>query len=138
MPGSHCDVKEPPSAPDDRDFAELAAVFADLPNLRQRAFLAGFVAARGIRAAEGLSGVSRWSHYEWMSKDPLYAERFRLAKQMIADDFEGEAHRRAFVGVDTPVVYRGEITAAYKRYSDALAIFVLKAMKPEVYNRRRG
>ena len=125
----------PELAPDDRELAELGAVFADLTNRRQRAFLAGFVVAKGVNGAERLSGVARWSHYKWMRDDALYRERFKLVKEIIADDMEEEVFRRAFFGSDTPVVYRGEITAWYKTYSDALAIFALKAMKPEVYNR---
>jgi hypothetical protein len=128
----------PPEAADsDNEIAELRAVFADLIHRRQRAFLAGFVVAKGVNGAERLSGVRRWSHYNWMREDPLYCERFELAKTMLADDAEEEILRRALFGADTPVVYRGEITAWYKSYSDALMIFALKALKPEVYRAGR-
>src|SRR5262249_5604332 len=33
----------------------------------------------------------------------------------------------------TPVIYRGKITGYYKSYSDALAMFMLKGLKPAVY-----
>jgi hypothetical protein len=54
---------------------------------------------------------------------------------MIADHFEAEIWRRAFHGVDMPLHWRGEITAWTKSYSDTLAVFALRALKPEAYRR---
>jgi hypothetical protein len=34
-----------------------------------------------------------------------------------------------------PLHWRGEITGWYKAYSDALALFAMRALKPEVYRR---
>jgi hypothetical protein len=127
--------RPPEAAPDEQALAALAECFADLDNHRQRAFLAGFVAAMSVHGAARLSGVDRSCHYDWMSKDGRYAERFERARQMIADHFEAEIWRRAFVGVDTPLHWRGEITAWYKTYSDALTVFAMRALKPEVYRR---
>lgn len=50
---------------------------------------------------------------------------------------EDEAHRRAFDGVDEPVFYKGEDCGAVKKYSDTLAIFLLKAHAPEKYRERQ-
>jgi hypothetical protein len=91
------------------------------------------VQSLGIRSAARLSGVSRQSHYEWLRDDPLYAEHFECAKEMLADSAEEEICRRAYRGYDTPVIYRGKITEYYKSYSDALAMFMLKGIKPAVY-----
>jgi hypothetical protein len=77
--------------------------------------------------------VSRQSHYEWLRDDPLYREHFERAKRMLADSAEEEVCRRAYRGYDTPVIYRGKITGYYRSYSDALAMFMLKGMKPAVY-----
>ncbi|HEY6198149.1 MAG TPA: hypothetical protein VI231_06055 [Candidatus Binatia bacterium] len=129
------EVVNPPaaSAPDDKEIASLRALFADLSNRRQRAFLAGFLAGESLKRAEDLADVSRWCHYQWMKSDALYRERFRLAKTILTDEAEEEAYRRAFLGYDAPVVYGGKITAWYKSYSDALAQFLLKGMRPEIY-----
>jgi hypothetical protein len=123
---------------DDKEgMAELLAIFADVSNLNQRAFLAAFLVTKGVRRAERLSGLTHWSHYHWMKTDPLYRRRFELVKRILTDEAEEEAYRRAFLGCDTPIVYRGKVTDSYKRYSDALAILLLKGFKPEVYRAHR-
>ncbi|HEY1267199.1 MAG TPA: hypothetical protein VGH16_08065 [Candidatus Binatia bacterium] len=113
--------------------AEFHDLFREVINHRQRAFLAAYVQSLGIRSAARLSGVSRQSHYEWLRDDPLYREHFERAKRMLADSAEEEVCRRAYRGYDTPVIYRGKITGYYKSYSDALAMFMLKGMRPAVY-----
>jgi len=138
MPHSRRQCKKPPTpADDDRPLAELGEICADLTNRRQRAFLAGFAGAGGLSGAERLSGVSRWSHYKWMREEPVYRSRFRLARAIVADDAEEEIYRRAFLGVETPIIYRGKIRGWHKSYSDALAMFWLKAMRPGVYRDNR-
>ncbi len=54
-----------------------------------------------------------------------------MAEQIAADFMEDEIHRRAFDGFDHPVTYEGRITATYKDYSDNLAMFRLKKVRPE-------
>jgi len=49
---------------------------------------------------------------------------------------EDEVHRRAFEGVDKPVTFQGVITDTYKECSDTLAMFLLKAHRPEKYRDR--
>jgi len=117
--------------------AELLATFADVSNRNQRAFLAAFIVTKGVRRAERLSGITHWSHYHWMKTDPLYRGRFELVRRILTDEAEDEAYRRAFLGYDTPVVHRGKTTGYYKRYSDALAMLLLKGFKPEVYRAHR-
>ena len=122
-----------PQAAVDEEFAALLAALADVTNLHQRAFLAGFVVGKGIKAAERLSGVNSKSHYGWLETDTRYCERFQLARTMLADMGEEEAYRRAFSGYDTPVIHRGKIKSWYKSYSDSLAMFLLRGMKSRVY-----
>src|SRR6185295_413164 len=118
----------------DQAFAELLAEFADVTNWRQRAFLAGYVLAGGVTGAQRLSGIDWKSHYNWLDNEPLYGERFELVKRFLADAAEEEAYRRAFVGYETGS-RRGKRHSPHKSYSDALAIFLLKGMKPNVYGR---
>ena len=124
----------PKKAEKDQAFAELLVEFADVTNWRQRAFLAGFVLGKGLSGAHRLSGVHWKSHYRWLDNDPLYCETFQLAKRVLADLGEEEAYRRAFTGYET-ITQRGKIRSSTKSYSDALAIFLLKGMKPDVYGR---
>jgi hypothetical protein len=68
-----------------------------------------------------------------LRRDKTYASAFEQAKQIAADHFEDEIYRRGFEGYDHPVIYQGKITANYTEYSDTLAIFALKGMRPENY-----
>jgi recombinational DNA repair ATPase RecF len=52
---------------------------------------------------------------------------------MSGDRAEDEVYRRAFEGFDHPVSYEGEITTTYKAYSDNLAMFFLKGLRPDRY-----
>jgi len=113
--------------------AEFRGLFREVINHRQRAFLSGYVQSCGIRSAARLSGLSRQSHYEWMRDDPLYREHFRRAKEIIADAVEEEVHRRARLGYETPIIYRGKITGYYQSYSDQLLTLLVKAVRPEIY-----
>lgn len=138
MPRRTTKAQKPPRppAPKDEFLRELREVFAGLDNRHQRAFLAGFARGRGVCEAERLSGVTRVSHNKWLREAPRYRECFALVRLMLADDAEEEAYRRAFKGVETPIVYRGKIRGWTRSYSDALAMFMLKGMKPEVYGRQ--
>ena len=120
-------------AGDDEDLAETRKIFAELDNPHQRAFLAGYVRAKGIRRAERLSGVCRNAHYTWMKQDDRYAECFREARRIVADDAEEEVFQRAFHGFYLPIIYGGKIKGWYKGYSDALAMFVLRGLKRGIY-----
>ena len=134
-PPEHAAPPEPDRAAMAAELEELRKVFADVENPYQRAFLAAFIVTRGVARAARLAAVERSAHYHWMKRDDGYRERFELARAMIADEAEAEVWRRAFQGVDTPLHWRGEITAWYKTYSDALAVFAMRALKPEVYRR---
>lgn len=48
---------------------------------------------------------------------------------------EREAWRRAVEGYDYPITSGGQITDTYKKYSDTLLMFLLKANCPEKYAR---
>lgn len=54
------------------------------------------------------------------------------ALEEACDYLEAEMRRRAFQGVDEPVFYQGEEVGAVRKYSDSLAIFLMKG-----YRRRK-
>jgi hypothetical protein len=112
---------------------QFRGFFNDVVNRRQRAFLIGFLQTCEIRNAGRISGVSRQSHYEWMRSDPLYREQFRRAREMLADAAEDELYRRAMIGNETPIIFRGKITGSYQTPSDQLLMFMLKALRPRIY-----
>ncbi len=127
---------QPPESPD-VTAADIHALFENVENPKQRAFLAAYVKTKRTLAASALTGVSRETHYYWLRSDPEYTDHWRRARKMLGDMIEEEVIRRAVDGYPKPVVYQGEVTDRYKNYSDRLAVFLLKHLKPEVYNVRQ-
>jgi hypothetical protein len=72
-------------------------------------------------------------HYYWLKTDESYAAAFEQARQISGDRMEDEVVRRGIDGFDHPVIYEGKITGSYKAYSDNLAMFFLKGLRPEKY-----
>ena len=112
---------------------EVKTVFKGINNLKKRAFLAAFCQTGLIVKSSEQAGIHWTSHYHWLKHDPKYVEAFDAAREVAADRFEEEIYRRGFVGYDKPVTYRGKITDHYKEYSDVLAIFALKGLRPGKY-----
>jgi len=96
-------------------------------------FLSVLVECCNVGRACAAVGISRVCAYEWREKDPAFANAWEQALKMGISALEDEAHRRAFDGVDEPVFHQGEQCATIKKYSDTLAIFLLKAHNPEKY-----
>lgn len=108
-----------PFTPEEKEvfLRELRAI----PNVTRAARCIGRTVS-GLRAHRGL--------------DRAFAEAWDEAIEDGIDALEGEVHRRAFEGVDKPVTFQGEITDTYKEYSDNLAMFLLKAHRPDKYRER--
>lgn len=103
--------------------------------IRQQAFLDAYEVYGTVLKACEVAKVPRSEHYRWL-KNPRYAERFRAAEEHAVQALETEARRRAMVGNDKPVFYRGQPVAQVREFSDALMIFLLKAKRPDVYRDR--
>lgn len=84
------------------------------------------------KACEG-AGIGRATAYEWREDDPDFAEAWDKALKIGVTALEDEAHRRGFDGVDEPVFHQGSQCGTVRKYSDTLAIFLLKAHAPEKY-----
>lgn len=104
---------------------------------KKAAFCAALAAAGGnvTRACEAID-VARLTAYRWREDDPEFAAAWDEAKSAGLDALEDEALRRAFEGIDKPIVHQGVITDTVREYSDTLAIFLLKGGKPEKYRER--
>ena len=79
------------------------------------------------------AGIDRDYHYYWLKSDENYRLAFEQARKMAGDRAEDEVYRRGIEGFDHPVIYGGKITGTYKAYSDNLAMFFLKGLRPERY-----
>lgn len=66
--------------------------------------------------------------YKLRKSDPYFAEAWSKALEMGIEALEDEMHRRAFEGVVVTNQY-----GTHRKYSDVLAIFLMKAHKPDKY-----
>ena len=62
-----------------------------------------------------------------IQKNPTFKARAKEAFRQSTDNLIGEARRRAFEGVETPVFYKGEKKGTVLKYSDNLLITLIKA-----------
>ncbi len=77
--------------------------------------------------------ISRYTAYRWRKEIEAFRDAWDDAMKAGVTALEDEAHRRAFEGIDEPIVHQGVIMDTKKAYSDTLAIFLLKAHAPEKY-----
>lgn len=90
-----------------------------------------------VSRAARLAGVSRVTAYNHRRTDPDFKQQWEEALQDGLARLEEEAERRAFKGVLEPVYYQGQKVGAVRKFSDTLAIFLLKAHDPDKYRDRR-
>lgn len=90
------------------------------------------IVAKACKAVD----ISRVTAYEWRDEIPEFAAAWDKALQVGISALEDEAHRRAFDGTDEGVYHQGVLMDTQKKYSDTLAIFLLKAHRPEKYRER--
>lgn len=136
---------------------------------RALAFCAALAETANIGRACRAVGMGRTTAYEWYEGDPEFAEQWDRAMKIGITALEDEAKRRAFEGVDEPVIHQGQFqylteekrrkngrpvldpqtkmpvmvpvynedgtrkVASVKKYSDSLAVVLLKAHGGEKY-----
>ncbi len=90
------------------------------------------------------ANVSRAARDAGIPSSTLYGQRVRLAGFARAwdlamaealDTLEEVLIARARDGVEKPVFYGGEVKGSVRVYSDQLAMFLLRARRPEIYDR---
>ena len=96
-------------------------------------FLEALVDTVNVTLACRRAGIARRTAYDWREADAGFARKWDDAIDEGVDLLEAELHKRAFEGVERPVYYKGEQVGTWRFYSDALAMFLLKAHRPERY-----
>jgi hypothetical protein len=89
-----------------------------------------------VRYAAEDAGIDHTTAYKWRKRNAEFAEAWDAALEMSTQKLERVAFERAAEGWDEPVFYNGIECGAKRRFSDTLAIFLLKARRPEVYRER--
>lgn len=92
--------------------------------------------AGNVSAACEAVRISRRAAYEWREADEKFAKDWDGAVDLTTDALEQEVYRRAHVGTEKPVFYQGEECGIVREYSDTLAMFILKARRPDKYRER--
>lgn len=99
-------------------------------------FFAALENGHPVRAACAMANYARSCVYDWRKQDPTFAERWKNALDIAGDLLEEEADRRGRDGYDEPVFYQGEERGQKRKYSDALLLARLKAIRPEQYREK--
>lgn len=99
----------------------------------QGRFLDALTDGATIAAACATAGIGRRTAYDWRKAEPAFAAAWTEALDIGTSALEDEAVRRAVVGVDEPVFYRGEVCGTVTKKSDTMLIFVLRRRRPEIY-----
>lgn len=102
---------------------------------RQVAFLDEYAKHGIVGPAARAARVLRLTVMEWQRDDEVFAQAMRGAYADAIDRVESELHRRAVEGVRVPTTVAGK-REEISKFSDALLILRLKALKPQVYDRQ--
>ena len=86
-----------------------------------------------VRLAASNAGVARQVAYRARDSSPGFRADWDEAMEEARELLEAEARRRAAVGVDEPVFYKGQVVGQIRKYSDNLLMFLLKAHWPEKF-----
>lgn len=107
--------------------------FPHIKHAKKRAFLSSYSACGNVSDAARASGISRFTHYDWLKSDADYAAAFAEARETAADYIQAEIYRRGVEGIEEPIFYKGEQVGSVRRYSDKLLIVLAKALRPEQF-----
>jgi hypothetical protein len=77
--------------------------------------------------------VGRSTVYDERQRNEEFALKWAEIEEWTTEEMEQEARRRAVLGVEEPIYYKGELQGSVRKFSDTLLIFLLKARRPDVY-----
>jgi hypothetical protein len=97
---------------------------------KRERFLALLQEKPNVTQAAAGAGLDRTTVYQWQRHDPEFAAEWDRCLRIGVDKEIEEARRRAFEGVEEPVFYQGVQIATVKKYSDVLAMFLIKKHDP--------
>ncbi len=103
-------------------------------------FLDAFRQRGVIQHACDATNVARSTVYSWLERDEQFSMAFRVAEAESTERLEAEVYRRAHDGVlrERPIFHKDEQvgTEYITEFSDGLAMFILRARKPDKYREK--
>ena len=112
-----------------------------IEHIKKRAYLTAYARLGVVRQACVAAEIAHSTYYEWLKNDPVFVDAVEDAREFHIEGLEIAADRRASEGIRRYKFYQGkpilhpETGKPYYEhiYSDVLLIFLLKALKPEMY-----
>ena len=86
-----------------------------------------------VRLSARNANITRQVVYRARDRSAKFRADWDEALEEARELLEAEARRRAAIGVDEPVFYKGEVVGHIRKYSDTLLMFLLKAHWPEKF-----
>lgn len=83
-----------------------------------------------IEPAADMCGINWRNHYNW-KKNEEYAQALLVAKEILADKLEGRILHDAFVGGESDIVFKGQVTGKFREINAHERITLLKGLKPQ-------
>ncbi|MFY9223216.1 MAG: terminase [Blastocatellia bacterium] len=100
-------------------------------------FLEALERTGSVSRAANHCRVHRRSFYRHRLESPDFAkawdESAKIGREVLADQLEREADKRAIEGWDEPRFYEGNHCGDVRKFSDTLLILRLKALRPDKY-----
>jgi hypothetical protein len=102
------------------------------------AFCAALAETGIVGKACAAIGMTRQQVYVWRRDMPDFADEWDAALKIGVTALEDEAHRRAFIGVDEPLVHKGQFTYLYEEVKgpDGQALIDETTLTPVMRQRR--
>jgi hypothetical protein len=88
-----------------------------------------------VSAASRVIGKKAAAAYRLRDKDNAFAAAWKEASDSAINAMEEAVIKRAVKGVKRKKYYGGKLIGTETHYSDQLAIFLLKTLRPEIYGR---
>jgi len=122
----------PTGAPEEFGFPVKATLQQRQCWENQERFLAAFQQCCRISEASKAVGLTAWAVEKWQRTDKYgFLKRMAMAEQEYVEKLEAEVDRRGIEGIDKPIYYKGERVDTIREYSDNLAMFRLKKLRPQ-------
>ncbi|WP_221795022.1 hypothetical protein [Aquisediminimonas sediminicola] len=103
--------------------------------IRRACFLEVLRRTANVSRAAREAGLATSTVYAQRGRSAGFAAEWDAAVTEALDALEEELVLRVRQGVEKPVFYGGQQVGSVRHYSDALAMFILKARRPDVYGR---
>lgn len=101
---------------------------------KKKSFLETLRRTGNVSSAARKAGVEISKAYSKRAQDQSFRKDWDGAIEGALDDLEEEVRRRALEGTKKPVYYAGKECGSVVSFNDNLAIFLLKAKRPQIFS----